>query len=89
MILSLSQAVATYSLSFCLKERILFLFCKNLTGGYYFLIKASLRLSHELILPLGNESSQPLALPLRENGNNFTLTVAFLKFCISQISQKS
>jgi hypothetical protein len=32
------------------------------------------------MLPLGNKSSQSLALPLKENGNNFSLTISFLTF---------
>ena len=51
-----------------------------------------LRFSQELILPLGNDNNQSLALPLSENGNSLSLTISFstfLNFCISHISQKS
>src|SRR4051812_28677565 len=58
----------------------------------YFSIKASLHLSQELILFLGKDCSHSLALPLKEKGKSFSLTMSpstSLYFCMSQSSIKS
>src|SRR5215212_11652686 len=54
-------------------------------------MKASLHLVHESILFLGKDNNQSLALPLKEEGNNFSFIISpsiSLYFCISQSSTK-
>src|SRR4051812_21172813 len=63
----------------------------NLSRGIVFSYKASLQLTHESILFLGKDNNNSLALPLKEKGNNFSLTRSpfiSLSLCISHNSTK-
>src|SRR3954466_13159642 len=63
----------------------------NFSWEKYFPIKACLHLLQELILFLGKDCSHSLALPFKEKGKSFSLTMSpstSLYFCMSQSSIK-